>query len=156
MFGGVSRPSPPPSSYVAQRTMEANRRSNTTPERLLRSELHARGLRYRVDRRIDLDGRRVRPDLVFGPARVAVFVDGCYWHRCPIHATHPVSNAEFWQAKFDRNVERDRADDKALTDAGWTVVRVWEHEEPAQAAARIESALHSRRPGSRVTSEANT
>ena len=156
MFGGVSRPSPPPSSYVAQRTMEANRRSNTTPERLLRSELHARGLRYRVDRRIDLGNRHVRPDLVFGTARVAVFVDGCYWHRCPIHATHPVSNAEFWQAKFNRNVERDRADDEALTDAGWTVLRVWEHEDPAEAAARIESAVHSRRPASSSASEAST
>lgn len=123
--------------------MEANRRSNTTPERLLRSALRARGLRYRKDRRFDVSGRRVRPDLVFGPARVAVFVDGCFWHRCPVHATHPVANAEYWQAKFDRNVERDRADDAALEDAGWTVVRVWEHEDPAEAAERIETALRA-------------
>jgi DNA mismatch endonuclease, patch repair protein len=123
--------------------MEANRRTDTTPERLLRSALHARGLRYRKDRRIEAAGRRVRPDLVFGPARVAVFVDGCFWHRCPIHATHPAANAAYWQAKFDRNVERDRADDAALKEAGWTVVRVWEHEDPAEAAQRIAAAVRS-------------
>ena len=128
--------------------MEANRRSNTTPERLLRSALHARGLRYRKDRRVEANGRRVRPDLVFGPARIAVFVDGCFWHRCPVHATHPVSNADYWQAKFDRNVERDRADDAALTAAGWTVVRIWEHEDPVEAAGRIERAVRARRGSS--------
>lgn len=121
--------------------MEANRRTDTTPERLLRSAIYAQGLRYRKDRRIDAVGRRVRPDLVFGPARVAVFVDGCFWHRCPIHATHPAANADYWQAKFDRNVERDRADDAALEAAGWTVVRVWEHEDPADAACRVEAVV---------------
>jgi DNA mismatch endonuclease (patch repair protein) len=121
--------------------MEANRRTDTTPERLLRSELHARGLRYRKDRRLEVAGRRVRPDLVFGPAQVAVFVDGCFWHRCPEHSTYPRANAGFWQAKFDRNVARDRADDAALTMAGWTVVRVWEHEDPAAAASRVETAV---------------
>lgn len=124
--------------------MEANRRTDTTPERLLRSELHGRGLRYRKDRRIEADGIRVRPDLVFGRARVAVFVDGCFWHRCPTHATNPASNAEYWQAKFDRNVQRDRADDAALDAAGWTVVRVWEHEDPADAAMRVETVLRLR------------
>lgn len=132
---------------MARRTMEANRRSNTTPERLLRSALHARGLRYRKDRCVDTIGRRVRPDIVFGPARVAVFVDGCFWHRCPIHATHPVANADYWQAKFDRNVERDRADDTALAGAGWTVVRVWEHEDSVEVAARIEIAVRAGRAG---------
>lgn len=121
--------------------MKANRRTDTTPERLLRSTLHARGLRYRKDWRIDAAGRRVRPDLVFGPARVAVFVDGCFWHRCPVHATQPAANAEYWQAKFDRNVERDHADDAVLESAGWTVVRVWEHEDPSDAASRVEMAV---------------
>jgi DNA mismatch endonuclease (patch repair protein) len=141
----VSRVSPPPSSYVARRTMQANRRTDTAPERLLRSTLHAQGLRYRKDRRIEAAGRHVRPDLIFGPARVAVFVDGCFWHRCPIHATHPVSNAEYWQGKFERNVERDRADDSALAAAGWTVLRVWEHEDPFEAAERIEAAVRTNR-----------
>lgn len=123
--------------------MEANKRTDTTPERLLRSALHARGLRYRKDRRVDVDGRRVRPDLVFGPSRVAVFVDGCFWHRCPEHATHPAANAEYWHTKFERNVVRDRADDAALRAAGWRVLRVWEHENPLDAAQRVEAAVRN-------------
>lgn len=121
--------------------MESNRRTDTAPELLLRSALHARGLRYRKDRLLKVAGRRVRPDLVFGPSRVAVFVDGCFWHRCPIHSTHPKANAEYWQAKFNRNVERDRADDAALEAAGWAVVRVWEHEDSVLAAKRIEAVV---------------
>lgn len=121
--------------------MEANRRSDTTPERLLRSALHVRGLRYRKDRRIEAAGRKVRPDLVFGPTKVAVFVDGCFWHKCPLHSTRPVANAEYWRAKLDRNVERDRADDAALKAAGWTVIRIWEHDDPEVAAARIEATV---------------
>lgn len=124
--------------------MEANRRTDTTPERHLRSALHGRGLRYRKDRRLDVGGRRVRPDIVFGPTRVAVFVDGCFWHRCPVHSTHPRSNAEFWQTKFARNVARDRSDDAALEAAGWAVLRIWEHENPVEAAARIEAVVFSR------------
>jgi DNA mismatch endonuclease, patch repair protein len=134
---------PEASSFVARRTMEANRRAETGPERLLRSVLHARGLRFRKDRRLNADGRWVRPDIVFGPARLAVFVDGCFWHRCPDHSTHPRANADYWQAKFDRNVARDRADDDALKRAGWTVMRVWEHEDPAAAADRVAQELRA-------------
>src|SRR4051812_7764180 len=119
--------------------MEANRRTDTTPERLLRSELHARGRRFRKDCRFVAAGRPVRPDLVFTRARVAVFVDGCFWHRCPQHATTPRANAAFWREKLDRNVARDRAADLALAEAGWTVVRVWEHEAIAHAADRVET-----------------
>ena len=143
----MSRSTPAATNLIAQRTMEANRRTDTGPERHLRSALHARGLRYRKDRRGDAAGRKVRPDLVFGPSRVAVFVDGCFWHRCPLHSTHPVSNAEYWQEKFDRNVKRDRDDDAALEAAGWTVVRVWEHEDPMEASSRIEAAVRAGRPG---------
>lgn len=117
--------------------MEANRRRDTAPEMLLRSAVHALGLRYRTDLRLDLGGRRVRPDIVFTARQVGVFVDGCFWHSCPIHATRPVANAEYWQEKLTRNVERDRANDRALIEAGWTVIRVWEHEDPVQAARRI-------------------
>lgn len=117
--------------------MEANRRRDTTPEMLLRSALHALGLRYRTDLRLDLGARRVRPDVVFTARRVAVFVDGCFWHSCPTHATRPVANAAFWREKLTRNVERDRANDRALIEAGWTVIRVWEHEDSVQAAQRI-------------------
>lgn len=146
----MSHGAPPPSSHIARRTMEANRRTDTGPERLLRSELHARGLRYRKDRRIQAADRTVRPDLVFGPARVAVFVDGCFWHRCPEHSIEPRSNAEYWRAKFDRNVERDRDDDAALGAAGWTVVRIWEHEDPTAAATRVEAAIRSARSNTTV------
>lgn len=123
--------------------MQANRRTGTGPEKLVRSALHARGLRFRKDRRFRVSDRWVRPDVVFGPARVAVFVDGCFWHHCPEHATDPRSNSDYWGAKFARNEARDRADDHALTEAGWRVVRVWEHEDPPAAADRVEAALRA-------------
>lgn len=97
------------------------------------------GLRYRVDRRV-LPGLRRRADLVFVSARVAVFVDGCFWHRCPDHGNLPKSNREWWTEKLNRNVARDRDTDLRLTEAGWHVERVWEHElrdAPDLAAARV-------------------
>jgi DNA mismatch endonuclease (patch repair protein) len=121
--------------------MQANRRRDTEPERLLRSELHRRGLRYRTDLRFRAQERYVRPDIVFTRARVAVFVDGCFWHRCPEHGSNPRSNIGFWQAKFEATLRRDRADATALRDAGWTVIRVWEHELPGDAADRIAAEL---------------
>jgi DNA mismatch endonuclease (patch repair protein) len=132
---------PTASSYVAHRTMKANRRVDTRPERQLRSALHNRGLRFRKDKRIRAGDRWVRPDIIFGPTRVAVFVDGCFWHRCPAHATDPQANAAFWQDKFDRNVRRDEADNLALRQAGWVVVRVWEHEDVSVAAGIVEQAV---------------
>lgn len=120
--------------------MRANRSRDTGPERAIRAALHRDGLRFRKDLRFLANGRLVRPDVVFTRARVAVFVDGCYWHRCPIHATDPKSNAEFWRAKFARNVARDRCDDQALRTAGWTVLRFWEHEDPKTVAIRIAEA----------------
>jgi len=132
---------PPASSHIARRTMQANRRVNTGPERRVRSELHHMGLRFRKDMRLDLEGGRVRPDIVFTRAKVAVFVDGCYWHSCPQHGARPKANAEFWSAKLTRNVARDRRADDVLAAAGWTVLRVWEHEEPTQAARRIHRTL---------------
>lgn len=110
------------------RSMRANRRTGTRPERALRSALHRRGLRFRKDLALRLPAGRVRPDVVFTRARLAVFVDGCFWHSCPVHATHPVANAEFWFVKLERNRQRDRRDDDALADAGWQVLRLWEHE----------------------------
>lgn len=121
--------------------MRSNRRSGTRPERLLRSAIHARGLRFRKDHRIDLPHLCVRADVVFPRARVAVFVDGCFWHRCPDHASYPRRNAAFWAGKLSRNVERDRRVDLALVEAGWTAVRCWEHEPPRAAADRVVAAL---------------
>lgn len=137
----MSLPPPPASDLAARRRMQANRSVDTTPEMRLRSALHARGLRYRTSRRIATAGRSVRPDIVFGRARVAVFVDGCFWHRCPDHSTHPKANADYWQEKFERNVARDHGDDAALAEAGWAVMRIWEHEDAAAAADRVQRVL---------------
>ena len=113
--------------------MRANSRAHTAPERALRSELHRRGLRFRVDAPVEVGapGRRPRPDIVFGRHRVAVFVDGCFWHACPEHGSLPVANRAFWKRKLDANSARDRRTDALLTEAGWRVIRVWEHEVPA-------------------------
>ena len=120
--------------------MRAQRERDTGTERALRSALHARGLRFRLHRRL-LKGLRREADLVFASARVAVFVDGCFWHGCPRHATWPKNNAEFWKTKIETNVARDRDTDARLAEEGWTVIRVWEHEAPHEAAARIEAAV---------------
>src|ERR1700678_2764360 len=118
--------------------MRANRRTDTKPE----LALHARGLRYRKDFRLDLaDGRRVRPDVVFTRRKVAVFVDGCFWHACPDHGSKPKSNEWYWSPKLARNVERDRAADDALAQAGWTVIRLWEHVPLADAVALVVAAV---------------
>ncbi|WP_254704803.1 very short patch repair endonuclease [Rhodococcus pyridinivorans] len=117
--------------------MRANRRVNTKPEREIRSALHRRGLRFRKDYRLDLDAARVRPDIVFTAKRVAVFVDGCFWHACPIHGRNPAVNEWYWSPKLQKNVERDRRADRALADAGWVVVRIWEHEAIEAAVDRV-------------------
>lgn len=114
--------------------------SDTKPEMELRRELHRRGRRYRVNVSPD-PALRGRADLVFGPARVAVYVDGCFWHACGEHGVLPKSNREWWRTKLQRTVERDRATERALAALGWEVVRVWEHEDPATAADRVELAL---------------
>ncbi|GAD81851.1 very short patch repair endonuclease [Nocardia asteroides NBRC 15531] len=120
---------PAASSPGRGRNMRAIRRTDTKPEVELRSELHRLGYRFRKDFPIPVAGRRpVRPDIVFTARRVAVFVDGCFWHACPEHGRSPTTNEWYWTPKLRRNVERDREADTALSTAGWTVVRVWEHE----------------------------
>jgi len=116
--------------------MSRQRRRDTEPELLLRRELHRRGLRFRVDAPIPGLPRR-RADVVFTRARIAVFVDGCFWHGCPEHATHPATNAQWWAAKLTRNVERDRETDEHLRAAGWTVLRYWEHADMATASIAV-------------------
>ena len=120
--------------------MRAQRRRDTAPELALRRELHRRGVRYYVDR-APMKGVRRRADLVFPRRKVAVYVDGCFWHSCPQHATFPKNNAQWWAEKLAGNVTRDRDTDTRLTDAGWTVVRIWEHENPMVAANRVQEAL---------------
>lgn len=119
--------------------MAAVRRRDTRPELALRHALHGRGLRYFVDRAPLAEDRRRRADLVFPRARVAVFVDGCFWHGCPEHTRLPTANAEWWAAKLEGNVSRDRETDARLAAAGWRVVRVWEHEPVEEAASRVEA-----------------
>lgn len=124
--------------------MTANRRRDTGPELALRRALHAMGLRYRVDHPVRCDeGRPIRPDIVFTRRRVAVFVDGCFWHRCPDHQVMPKANREYWEPKLRRNVERDRETDRRLGRAGWRVVRVWEHESAAAACDAVIAALQA-------------
>ena len=112
-------------------------------ERELRSKLHRRGLRYRLHRCL-LVGSRRSVDITFPASRTAVLIDGCFWHGCPEHRTWPKNNAEWWRAKIEGNIARDRDSDRRLAEAGWTVVRVWEHETVEAAADRIEAVV--RRP----------
>jgi DNA mismatch endonuclease (patch repair protein) len=118
--------------------MRANRRRDSGPERALRSALHRAGLRFRVDFPIrPPGGRPIRPDVVFPGRRVAVFVDGCFWHGCPQHGTQPATNEAYWTQKIGANRQRDLSTTAALTAAGWTVLRFWEHEDPGVAASAI-------------------
>jgi DNA mismatch endonuclease (patch repair protein) len=129
-----------------RRRMQRQPTRDTAPELQLRRALHAAGLRYRVDAP-PLPGLRRRADLVFGPARVAVFVDGCFWHGCPEHgARTPHANAGYWADKVRRNRERDADTGRRLQDAGWLALRVWEHEDVQQAARLVDEAVRSRRP----------
>lgn len=125
--------------------MSRQRSKDTGPEMAIRRALHGRGLRYRVHAR-PLRHLRRHADLVFRSAKVAVFIDGCFWHGCPDHRTHPKRNGEFWANKIDGNIARDRDTDRRLNDAGWLAIRVWEHEDVALAALRIEAAVRERRP----------
>ena len=109
----------------------------------MRSELHRRGLRYFVDR-APVKGLRRRADLIFPRRKVAVYVDGCFWHSCPEHATRPKNNAQWWAEKLAGNVARDRDTDARLVAAGWTVVRIWEHEDASAGADRVQAVLSRR------------
>lgn len=120
--------------------MQAIRSRDTKPELLVRRLLHAQGLRYRVAARPVPDLRRTA-DIVFRPAKLAVFIDGCYWHGCPEHYVPPKTNAGYWSGKVLRNVTRDRDTDRRLRDAGWTVLRFWEHESPDDCALAIAAAV---------------
>lgn len=124
--------------------MSKQKSRNTDVEMALRRALHATGLRYRVHRR-PLKKVRREADVVFGPVKVAVFVDGCFWHGCPEHSTWPKRNAEFWRTKIEGNRQRDRNTDELLTAAGWLAVRVWEHEDPIEAAALVQQLVMARR-----------
>lgn len=129
-------PSVSPSSPEASRRMARVRQRGTDVEIELRRALHALGLRYRLQVPLSRKPRRVA-DIVFIGARVAVFVDGCFWHGCPLHATWPKENAGFWRAKIEANRARDADTTRRLRELGWEVIRVWSHEDPVKAARLI-------------------
>jgi len=123
--------------------MLGNRGRDTRPELLIRRALHARGLRFRVDLRPE-PSLRTRADIVFTKRRIAVYIDGCFWHGCPLHATTPKSNESYWLPKLARNVERDAQSTASLEERGWLVLRFWEHESVDAVVARIAELLPAR------------
>lgn len=131
---------PGSSSRAMSARMSAARRRDTQPEILLRRELHRRGYRFRVVYPVP-GNRRRSIDIAFTKRKLAVFVDGCYWHGCPEHGTQPAQNSEWWAAKFAANRARDRDTDSLLRDAGWRVLRIWEHNAAEEAADVVESLL---------------
>ena len=131
------------SSDAVRAIMRANPGRDTRPEKVLRSAVHALGLRYRVGVR-PLPAVRRTADMVFTRARVAVFLDGCFWHGCPQHHRPAHLNKEFWSAKVENNRARDRETEELLRSSGWEVVRVWEHDDPTEAARRVASIVRSR------------
>lgn len=135
---------PAPSSPAARRTMRANRRRDTRCELALRRELHRRGLRFVVDTAPPGTNRRRRADVLLRGARVALLVDGCFWHSCPEHRHLPRANREWWRAKLASVVARDRDTDLGLRAAGWLPVRVWEHEPVEEVATRVVALLRGR------------
>ncbi|MGY4901305.1 very short patch repair endonuclease [Streptomyces sp. 900116325] len=132
------------SSAARRRNMQAIRSRDTKPERLIRRLVHANGLRYRVAAQ-PLPGLRRTADMVFRPAKVAVFIDGCYWHGCPVHYVPPRTNPGYWSDKVARNMARDRDTDQRLAEAGWLVLRFWEHQDSDACALAIIDTVRERR-----------
>ena len=116
--------------------MRSNRRRDTGPEMAVRRLLHASGLRYRVDYPLPFDRRR-KADIAFTRQRIAVFIDGCFWHGCPEHFVAPKTNSDYWRVKIAGNIARDQDSDSRLQAAGWIVLRSWEHEDPGTVAQRV-------------------
>lgn len=139
------------SSDAARATMRGNRSRDTKPELLVRRIVHAAGYRYRVNARPEKDLCRTA-DLLFRPARVAVFIDGCFWHGCPEHYIAPKAHDTYWSEKVERNRARDLETTEILRSRHWTVLRFWEHEEPAEVAARVMEAVDSARAAQRGAS----
>lgn len=131
------------SSAGVRSRMQQQKTRDTKPELAVRSQLHAAGLRYWVDR-APLPGVRRRADLVFARAKVAVFIDGCFWHSCPEHGMIPGKNTEWWREKFEANRRRDADTDERLLEAGWLPARFWEHEDPTAVAGTIAATVSRR------------
>ncbi|MFC7788105.1 very short patch repair endonuclease [Microbacterium sp. MAHUQ-60] len=137
------------SSPATRATMRANHGRDTGPELRVRRLVHAAGLRYRVNARPESDVRRT-VDMLFSTSRVVVLIDGCFWHGCPEHHQAPKANADFWASKIELNRVRDAQTNGILTDRGWLVLRIWEHEIRANVddvVARIVEAVRARSAG---------
>ncbi|WP_406411411.1 very short patch repair endonuclease [Streptomyces halstedii] len=137
-----------PSSPSVSARMSRQARRDTAPEVAVRKLLHASGYRYRLNERVPHMPRRTI-DIAFTRAKVAVFLDGCFWHGCPDHATRPKSNAEWWRQKLDKNMARDAETTAHLVSEGWTVLRFWEHQPPAQVAEVVAEVVDRERPALR-------
>ena len=138
----TSLPYPTPTSPAATKKMRSNRRVDTKPEVSLRSLLHQSGFRFRKDYPIRLPtGKVVHSDIVFTKKKLAVFVDGCFWHCCPDHGTVPKSNQAYWVPKLRQNIERDKSITAGLLTEGWRVIRIWEHMHPVDAGKQITDML---------------
>ena len=136
------------SSPATRKSMQGNRSRDTKPEMAVRSAVHRRGIRFRVSARSQPELTRTA-DLVLRKTRIAVFVDGCYWHGCPDHHTQPATNSQYWADKIARNIESDSETTAYLQRAGWTVLRFWEHEDPEAVADQVQEAVQSSRTGQR-------
>jgi len=146
-----------PSSPETSRRMAKVRQKGTDAEVALRRELYRIGLRYRVDYEVLKKPRRVA-DVAFPGLRIVIFVDGCFWHGCPQHASWPKHNVEFWRQKIEANRHRDVDTSERLRSMGWTVLRFWEHESPAEAAevvAQTVAMARSKRSVSLIGSQRN-
>ncbi|MDV3135415.1 very short patch repair endonuclease [Mycobacterium sp. 29Ha] len=143
-----------PESWAKNATTRAvmlgNKRRDTLPELRVRQLVHAAGLRYRVDFAPSSQNRRLRADLVFTRAKVAVFIDGCFWHGCPQHYVPSRTNIDYWGPKIAANAERDARNTALLETEGWTVLRFWAHTPADEAAARIADAVAAIRPRDRT------
>lgn len=134
-------PYPHPTNAAVSAVMRANRKTGSKPEVRVRQMLHRLGYRFRKNLPIALAGITAYPDIVFSRRRLVVFIDGCFWHACPEHGNVPRANTLYWGPKLQRNIERDRRVDQSLADAGWRVLRIWEHLAPDEAVRRVVSAL---------------
>ena len=132
------------SSEAVRHNMQANRSRDTGPEMAVRHLLFAHGFRYRVAYRALPQNRRITVDIAFPGARIAVMIDGCFWHGCPEHYRAPRAHTDYWQAKIEGNEARDSRTSEALTESGWTVLRFWTHEQPQVIAAQVEQAVRQR------------
>lgn len=132
-----------PIAPATSKRMSATGGRDNARERTFRSELHRRGLRFRLHRKL-LPNTRRTIDVVFARAKVAVLLDGCFWHGCPEHGTWPKNNAAWWREKIETNVARDRDTDRRLAELGWLVIRIWDHEALIDAATRVEAIVRRR------------